>query len=73
MELVILFFHLLNSLSWHKLFLSRLIFLRGLIIIFRFLVIILFFLWNININVINIINWIIIIDWSTDLVPLTFT
>jgi len=72
MELVILFFHLLNSLSWHKLFLSRLIFLRGFIIIFRFLVIILFFLWNINIDVINIINWIIIIHWSTDLVPLTF-
>jgi hypothetical protein len=73
MQLIILFFHFFNSLSRDKLFLSGCFFLRGLLIIFRFLVIILLFFRNINIYIVNIINWIVIINRPINFIPLTFT
>lgn len=72
MEFIILFFHFFDSLSRDKLFLCRLIFLWSFIIIFRLLVFFFFRFWNIYINVINIINW-IIINWPTSFISLTFT
>jgi len=73
MQLIILFFHFFNSLSRDKLFLSGCFFLRGLLIIFRFLVIILLFFRNIYIYIVNIINWIVVINRPINFIPLTFT
>lgn len=73
MQLIILFFHFFHSLSWYKLFLSGCFFLRVLLIIFSFLVIILLFFRNIYINIVNIINWIVIINRPINFIPLTFT